>query len=84
VNYIKNVNNNFTSYIIKYNLTCMFIKFFVSHFVTTIVMHALHENTCVYEVQVESIFRDLLKCYILVQSFYKWHAYMYKGWIIDN
>jgi len=49
-----------------------------------IVMYALHENTCVYEVQIESFFRDFLKCYILIHYFYKWHGYMYKGLIIDN
>ncbi len=43
-----------TSYIIKHNLTCTFVKFFIGHFVMGIVMYALHENTCVYEVQVES------------------------------
>jgi hypothetical protein len=59
MNYIENVNNNFTSYTIKYNLTCTFIKKFISHFVMAIVMYELHENTCVYEVQVESSFRDL-------------------------
>jgi hypothetical protein len=47
-------------------------------------MYALHEITCVYEVQVKSFFRDLYKCYILVHYFYKWHAYMYKGSINDN
>jgi hypothetical protein len=26
-----------------------------------IVMYALHENTCVYEIQVESFFKDLYK-----------------------
>jgi len=49
-----------------------------------IVMYALHENTYVYEVQMESFFRDLWKCYILVCYFYNWHAYMYKGLINDN
>jgi hypothetical protein len=47
------------SYIIKYNLTCTFIKFFIGHLVMAIVMYALHENACVYEIQMESFFRDL-------------------------
>jgi hypothetical protein len=41
-----------------------------------VVIYALHENTCVYEVQMESFFRDLKRCYILVCYFYKWHAKM--------
>jgi hypothetical protein len=49
-----------------------------------IVMYALHENTCVYEIQMESFFRDFLKCYILIHYFYKWHGCMYKGLFIDN
>jgi hypothetical protein len=49
-----------------------------------IVIYALRENTCVYKIQVESFFKDLYKCYILVYYFYKWHAYMYEGLIIDN
>jgi hypothetical protein len=52
VDYIENVNNNFTLYIIKFNLTCTFIKKFINHFVMGIIMHALHENTCVYQVPV--------------------------------
>jgi hypothetical protein len=62
----------------------MYIKFFIGHFVMAIVMYALHENTCVYEIQVESLLKDLLNIYILVGYFYKWHAYMYKGLINDN
>ncbi len=44
-------------------------------------MYALHENTCVYEVQMISFKKDLQKCYILDRYFYEWHAYMYKGLI---
>ncbi len=40
-------------------------------------------KTCVHEIQVESFFRDSYKCYILVDYFYKWYAYMYKG-LINN
>jgi hypothetical protein len=43
----------------KHNLTCTFIKFFISHIVMAIIMYALHENTCVYEVQKESFYWDL-------------------------
>jgi hypothetical protein len=50
----------------------------------SIVMYALHENTCAYEIQVESFFKDLFKCYILVCYFYEWHTYMYKVLINDN
>jgi fucose permease len=54
------VNMQSTSYIIKYNLTCTFIKKFIGHFVMEIIMwYALHENTCVYEIQVESFFIDV-------------------------
>jgi hypothetical protein len=34
-------------------------KVFIGHFVMAIIMYALHENTCVYEIQMESFFRDL-------------------------
>jgi hypothetical protein len=49
-----------------------------------IVIYALHQNTCVYEVQMESFFRDLWKYHILVHCFYKWHAYRYKDLINDK
>jgi hypothetical protein len=45
-------------------------------------MYALHENTRVYEVQMESFFRDLKKCYIFYFIFTN-DAYMYKG-LINN
>jgi len=33
-------------------------------------MYALHKKTCVYEVKVESFFRHLQKCYVLVHLFF--------------
>jgi hypothetical protein len=36
-----------------------------------IIMYALHENTCVYEVQLESFFKDLNKTYLFVCLYLK-------------